>query len=191
MKTLALLVLTLLLVTPASAQKVCPSANVIQDITSKMVLSKMVLYSDSLETRLLSVCDSGMIEYQLAEFRNHSRKYVDTETHAVVKFTHSEKDYLIAELRDTQNRTWGKDELPSMNKLSPDSLLQYLIGGRGTIPMRSVLQLSKPVFIRECSLCLVFSSRFYGGIYGPVRLAIYKESDGHWSPWITLSEGAF
>ncbi|MDG5493271.1 hypothetical protein [Psychroserpens sp. SPM9] len=139
----------------------------------------------------LKKVDFGMLSYHLANFEKDSiltyYQYKNKKTDSIT-LTKNEKEFLISELKSSENYTWNLANAKKLILVEENSELEFLKADKN----RELKIISKPIFIRNGKVTCVFSVHLCcGHIYGYVSLSLYKKINGKWERWIPLSEGNF
>ncbi|HUS02880.1 MAG TPA: hypothetical protein VMY77_14180 [Chitinophagaceae bacterium] len=131
--------------------------------------------------------NKGVLEYDTKEFIKTSTRFFNKKGDTLI-LSKSEKKYIITQLRIIKDHVWKDSLFNFSHRIPEDSTASYLKANKA----RELYQFSKPIFIRNNSICLIYMMRLCcGGIYGPTHLGFYKIQNGFWKNWITVFSGAF
>ncbi len=139
----------------------------------------------------LDKVDFGTLEYHLSNIKKDSTlKYYDNrikKSDSII-LSLGEKEYLISELKASENYSWDLADKKKLIKVEQKNILEFLKGDK----KRKLKIISKPIFIRNGKVACVFSVHLCcGHIYGYVSISLYKKTNEKWERWIPMSEGAF
>ncbi len=154
-------------------------------------------YSDkNAEIGYLNKVDTGLLNLLLEIFESQSslvytaydRKNGITDS---IVLTSTEKKYLIAELKASENFEWNLTDtsgLTTVENTSEHSAVEFLQEDKN----RELKIVSKPIFMRDDTIACVFSAHLCcGHIYGHESISLYKLIDDTWTEWIIITIADF
>jgi hypothetical protein len=166
-----------------------------QTPSEEKFIIKTVLDSKAMEYShpvILSQLDTTLVEYQLASLINSGTNTFHSagrsEEVDSISLTDQEKQRLVEELRAQYDQKWENNDFQDYAVIDAQRMNQYLREKY----TNTVAMVSKPVFIREGKIGMVFLANFCcGDISGFVELFLYKKELGVWKSWIPISQGDF
>jgi hypothetical protein len=150
---------------------------VVRQIVKPPDKGEVLLYSNSLSSEFSQYCKRKL----------NRRSYIffeDGDAGDTLVLTKKEKDYIIRKLDSVQNYSWKEEVFPNSKIVVQDTLWDYLLKNHKAV----VHQFSKPIFIRDNSICLIYYMIFKGA-GGPSYFGFYKKKNGIWEEWISVSSG--
>jgi hypothetical protein len=106
-----------------------------------------------------------------------------------IRLTAREHRYIKRQWMLLKDNEWPTDLFANSWRIKMDSSLAYFLSQNRS---RVVYLFSKPIFIRNNTVALVYNIRLCcGGIYGPYELVYYRREGDTWKKWVFVREGAY
>jgi len=165
-----------------------------QNSSEEQLLIETILDRKAMDYSLpviLSKLDSALVGYHLI-FLLNSKDNIFYSTQIgegdSILLTDQEKHRLAEELRAQYNQKWEEGDIENYSVIASERMKSYLREKY----TNTVAMISKPVFIRDGKIGMVFLANFCcGGSNGFVELFLYKKDLGIWKSWIPISQGDF
>lgn len=128
----------------------------------------------------------------------------------VLKLTKAEKNYLLTQIG--QQIVWNNGLFPNSVRIDSDSMWTYLMRQKSikkasmsetilnhdTITFKElnrqynfVYIFTKPIYIRDNTICLITYSAMCGTDCGRSEISFYKKENNIWSKWLIVSAGDY
>jgi hypothetical protein len=200
------LLIAFLLAVQTSYSQVEPSAiSFIENLIRKDQPAGQIFYTDKINpTYLLKI-------------KTHlSKKYISGENNETkqntIVLTRQEKKYLWEQFESFNKPYWTENLFSNSRLVKADSLMAFIRKANSDYseslnnPNNSgydkanmmknyqrpnVFQFSKPVYLRNNSICLIFLSYSCGDPCGRDELCFYKKEKDNWTKWIVVSSKEF
>jgi len=152
---------------------------------------------------------SGSIPNQLKEIIQKS-KITDKRQGETITLSKSEQEYLLSQL--AKPTVWDDNLFSDCKRIDADSMwthiklkdikrriaLNQAVLQKDTTTIKNlqhsfsyVFSFSKPIYIRDNTICLISFSAICGGTCGQSEASFYKKSNNQWSKWIIVTAGDF
>lgn len=122
----------------------------------------------------------------------------DSTQNNSITLTKAEQKYIFNQLDEMHKMTWDKNIFTNSTRVTADSSSFYFneistSNRKGWNPKsgRQIWEITEPIYLRDNSYCLLFTLYICGGECGRDELCFYKNINGRWSKWITVSSGEF
>lgn len=159
-----------------------------QLLIAGLLENKVMRYSKPV---IVSKLDTALVAYQLATLLNNEHNTFQltlTGEERSISLTEQEKQKLVDGLRAQYRQRWERDDFQDHSLIDNEHMMPYLRDNY----YNTVAIVSKPVFIRDGTIAMVFLANFCcGGTGGFAELSLYKKQQGSWERWIPLSQGDF
>lgn len=97
--------------------------------------------------------------------------------------TKNEKKYLLKKVDEQQGFVWPDNLFQNVRKDSSDK--KNLTSNFKKF-FQPIYNFSKPIFIRNDSICIFYYGYYCGGECGQGSVEIYHKIDGKWTNWISM-----
>ncbi len=184
MKSIITLLLSVFIVNSNFAQTDIVSQRFIKSV----ITEKGVVYTDSLDKYEMN--NMIMAFNQEGRYKNASKgfKRIDTPSIQIV-FTGEEKAYINLELYNLKFHEWDKNLFENSTRIPVDTVSKIFSDNRkyGWLYFynhygNKLYSFSKPIFLRNGTMCLFYSDYSCGGTCGEGNFYIYLKIDGEWKP---------
>ena len=98
--------------------------------------------------------------------------------------TKQEKSYILNQLEKLKKYKWSNSLFTKSKSVTGEQVWN----GLAKDMFWEVHEFSKPIFIRDNSVCLVYYMHFFG-VGGPSYFGFFKEQNGQWKEWISIYSG--
>ncbi|MXV49950.1 hypothetical protein GS399_03125 [Pedobacter sp. HMF7647] len=147
---------------------------------------KEILYADALYNGEVTAFAVAVKKDTLFDFAKKNKYLI---------LTKSEKEDIQTELAKISEQRWPDGIIQHSSKLSLDSL-KGIIGPQGLgwndnyykKYKTGFYTLSKPVFIRNETICFFYAGYHCGNLCGHGSVAVYLFNKGKWEKWLVLEE---
>ena len=154
---------------------------------------KGILYSDDIENNYIDQLIRTISTNQVKLYTNSS-SHNKKPSNDIISLTDKEKEYLKKELNSQRGKLWEDNLLKSSKIISRDTLIsifsktfdrwEYFHKKYG----ESYYSFTKPIFIRDNSICFFYFSFFHDTSFAGGEFAVYKRLNGKWEYYMTIWE---
>lgn len=168
---------------------------IIEDIIMQTQDTTHVYYYDSVATSYLV----NHIKNKLSE-RTINDNWKGSTTINSITLTKAERKYIFKQLDSLHKLVWDENLFTNSTRVSRDSSFGAKVfkeienaNRLGWKPKsgKQIWEFTNPIFIRDNSICLLFTLYICGGSCGRDKLCFYKNVNGTWKEWIIVSIGSF
>ena len=175
-----------------------------QDIPNPTAIIESIIRAKQ-DTANIFYYDSVATSYRVDDIKTNLAKktfkclWKDSTANNSISLTKAEQKYIFNQLDSLHNLVWTANLFTNSTRVSHDSL--------GTIVFneiekanrlvwtaksgKQIWEFTNPIFLRQNSICLLFTLYICGGECGRDELCFYKNINGNWKKWITVSSGVF
>ncbi|HIA11202.1 MAG TPA: hypothetical protein EYN69_03905 [Flavobacteriales bacterium] len=133
------------------------------------------------------------------------RKFIDS-TWENLQLTDQEYEYLLDQIELNKDFVWKDSLLANSQYIPKDSIWTYLHNERrkwyeiykqnpATENLKRerpwVFQFSRPIYLRDNQLCLLYYVALCGKVSGHYQIAFYKKEEDAWIEWIVIGGGDY
>lgn len=132
--------------------------------------------------------------------------------HNLIRLSKKERKYLFQQIEAYKDFKWNENLFPNSIKIKKDSMWSYIswetnilrekqknaILSKDTIALKEIKKelprvygFSKPIFIRNNSICLLYHFSMCGNPCGHYEINFYKKENGKWIKWIEMARGEY
>lgn len=154
---------------------------------------KKILYSEDLESNYFDQLIRTISTNQIKLYKNSSSNN-ETQKYDNIQLTDKEKEYLVKEMNSQRGKLWKDNLLKNSTVISRDSLTSIFsknIDRWGYFHRKygeSYYSFTKPIFIRDNSICFFYFSYFHDTSFAGGEFAVFKKENGKWKYYMTIWE---
>ncbi len=100
--------------------------------------------------------------------------------------TKDEKKYLLEKIDEQQDFIWPNNLFQNSQKIDLEEKNSNSNLKKKLKKFQSIYNFSKPVFIRNNSICIFYYGYYCGGECGQGSIEIYRKINSKWTKWITM-----
>ncbi|MFD0751203.1 hypothetical protein ACFQZS_13715 [Mucilaginibacter calamicampi] len=154
-----------------------------------------VIYVDSMgtKTRMLRSIAQPIILSEMSKGRFTRSRLMPIVDDSLM-LSDSEIAYTLEQFEKTNNSKWSKALIEGAKQITKDTINSVFkdprIDGWAYMYKKGInkfYSFSTPVFIRNDIYCIFYSDNSCGDLCGSGKLAIYKNENGKWTYWGTIS----
>ncbi|HEY0897730.1 MAG TPA: hypothetical protein VGD90_00290 [Sphingobacteriaceae bacterium] len=148
--------------------------------------TKQVLYKDGMEKHQLRWFEGEIFKEDT--LRNRVGRLSSEKLKDFLVLTNQEKSQVKRELELMNQQLWPKGLFKNSIMLDRDSLgylskpLGYLKYGKKY--KTGFYTFSKPIFLRNNTICILFLDYWCSGLCGDTDISVYKKENGRWKKWL-------
>lgn len=192
MKLLALTLTVLFSVYSVQSQDTA-SIKLIEGIIKSLQGTAHVFYFDSIATTYrIDAIKTALTKRTITSIKKDS-----TQNNSIT-LTKAEQKYIFNKLDEMHKMVWEKNVFANSTRVQPDSSSFYFsefaqANRKGWNPKsgRQIWEITKPIYLRDNSYCLLFTLYYCGSLCGRDELCFYKNINGNWRKWIVVTSGVF
>ncbi|MNY21558.1 hypothetical protein D3C86_1551150 [compost metagenome] len=143
-----------------------------------------IVYTDAISTGVMK---------EFREAFSHDT-LINNQSQPMLVLSKAEKNLIHSEI-DKLNQKFVNKELLKKSHFIPNGKLDLILkdpisgwSGFNKKYGKGYYSFSKPIFIRDSSICIFFSNFTCGMLCAQGELSVYKKSGGQWVKWFTLSD---
>ncbi|NUY82752.1 hypothetical protein HUK80_17750 [Flavobacterium sp. MAH-1] len=147
-------------------------------------------YGDG-ELRIIPKLEKKIVEFELENLKNNKEFFSPIDKSDRISITKEEQKKIIQEIQMQYGKTLDTKLFSSNKWISIDYIKSYLEEKTEYNNSNRVMMISKPVYIRNNTICVVYFMHLCCGSGGQTSLWFYKKENGNWDKWIPISQGLF
>ena len=175
-----------------------------QDIPNPTAIIETIIRAKQ-DTAHILYYDSVATSYRVDDIKTNLAKrtikslWKDSTANNSITLTKAEQKYIFNQLDSLRNLVWTTNLFTNSTRVSHDSLGTIVFKeiekanrlGWKAKSGKQIWEFTNPIFLRQNSICLLFTLYICGGLCGRDELCFYENINGNWKKWITVSSGVF